>query len=72
MTGLSLRRRVGLVPGPFPLGREVLTRVGKRVEHATTGTVGARHAVPLPWMPSAWALAGNQCRPRSAAAAGDG
>ena len=26
----------------------ILTKVGKRVEHAKIGTVGARHAVPLP------------------------
>ena len=34
-----------------------LTRVGKRMENAT---VGARHAVPLPWAQSAWAPSSNK------------
>ena len=46
-------RSGGTIGGPVlhltlsPWGR-TLTGVGKRVEHAKTGAVGARHAVPLP------------------------
>ena len=42
-----------------------LTGVGKRVAPAKTGAVGARHAVPLPWVPSAWAPSSNQSLPLS-------
>ncbi len=43
-----------VAPVPLRSGETIeSTRVGKRVEHAETGTVGARHAVPLPWVQSA-------------------